>query len=133
MKSVWDYFFVNIGEKLYYNRALCYFSNLWLAKSAYICTKNMKKKKIVFSSSGGSPAMVLLNRIMSAFGSNDIDTIAARIAATCRTTPLLIETFMSDRCVELKGNTADCIDVENDILRIDSENIKVDEDTLIIE
>jgi hypothetical protein len=93
----------------------------------------MKKKRVVFSSSGGAPAMILMNRIMEAFGSDEIETIAARIAATCRTTPVIITPTLKEEYMELKGNTANCISVNNDIILIKSENIKVSEKTLIIE
>ena len=43
----------------------------------------MKKKKIVFSSSGGTPAMQLLIHFVDNFGKYDIERIAAEIAAMC--------------------------------------------------
>ena len=94
--------------------------------------KIMRKKKIVLSSSGGNPAMHFIRRLMVAFGEDNIDTIAARIAATCRTTPILAIISMTDNDLELKGNTADCIQVENRSLNIEAENILVTGTTLII-
>ena len=92
----------------------------------------MRKKKIVLSSSGGNPAMHFIRRLMVVFGEDNIDTIAARIAATCRTTPILAIISMTDNDLELKGNTADCIQVENRSLNIEAENILVTGTTLII-
>lgn len=93
----------------------------------------MKKKRVVFSSSGGGTTMALMNKLMEAFGSDEIEIITSRIAATCRTTPVIITPTLEEEYMELKGNTANCIDVENDMLHIRSENIKVSGNTLIIE
>ena len=48
----------------------------------------MKKKKIIFSSSGGTPAMKLLMCLIEHFGEAEIGHIAAQIAATCRNTSI---------------------------------------------
>ena len=94
--------------------------------------KIMRKKKIVFSTSGGNPATHFISRLMAAFGENEIGTIASRIAATCRTTPIRAGISITEGEHELRGNTADCVNVDNGTLNIGAENIEVIESTLII-
>lgn len=84
----------------------------------------MRKKKIIFSSSGGTPAMKFLQEITEYFGEEDIELIAARIAATCMKSSIIITATANSDTLELSGNTAKCIimSAEN-TLELESENI----------
>lgn len=93
----------------------------------------MRKKKIIFSSSGGTPAMKFLQEITEYFGEEDIELIAARIAATCMKSRIVITATANGGIAELSGNTAKCIimNAEN-TLELESENITVNGTVLCI-
>lgn len=92
----------------------------------------MKKKKIIFSSSGGTPAMKLLRCLIENFGNADIEHVAAQIAATCRKTALVVWTSMSDGIHEFHGSTAKSIDVSSGTLILSGENIAAENNILYI-
>ena len=92
----------------------------------------MKKKKIIFSSSGGTPAMKLLRCLIENFGCDDIEHVAAQIAATCRKTALVVWTSMSDGIHEFHGSTAKSIDVSSGTLILSGENIATENNILYI-
>ena len=92
----------------------------------------MKKKKIVFSSSGGAPAMNFLLRIFDNFGSSDVERIAAQIAATCRDARLLVTASNENGALELCGNTAMIVRLDNDAVALYADNVAIEDDTLII-
>ncbi|MBQ8695169.1 MAG: hypothetical protein IJ513_05945 [Bacteroidaceae bacterium] len=83
----------------------------------------MKKKKIIFSSSGGTPAMKLLMRLIENFGESEIGHIAAQIAATCRNTVIKVWMTFDSETPELHGSTAKCVNVNGGILVLEGENV----------
>ena len=85
----------------------------------------MKKKKIIFSSSGGTPAMKLLMCLIEHFGEAEIGHIAAQIAATCRNTSIKVWATFDDETPELHGSTAKCINVNGETLALNGENVFV--------
>ena len=94
--------------------------------------KKMKKKKIVFSSSGGTPAMQFLFHLMDNFGNCDMERVAAQIAALCREVRILVTAVCIDTVIELKGNTALCLQYLGDTLAFAADNVAIEDDTLII-
>ena len=85
----------------------------------------MKKKKIIFSSSGGAPAIELLRCLIRGFGNNDISHIAAQIAATCRKAALRVWFTFEGELPELHGSTAESISTSSDTLQLKAENVSV--------
>lgn len=95
--------------------------------------KKMRKKKIIFSSSGGTPAMKFLLDITEYFGEDDINRIAARIAATCMKSRIVITATANGGIAELYGNTAKCVIVNtNGTVELESDNITVNGTVLCI-
>ncbi|MBR3976300.1 MAG: hypothetical protein IKJ95_00550 [Bacteroidaceae bacterium] len=92
----------------------------------------MKKKKITFSSSGGTPAMVLFNSLIEQFGKNDIERIAAQIAACCSTAEVLVNCINNSEGILLQGNTAKALCFSDGILTFNADNVSIRENTLII-
>lgn len=93
----------------------------------------MRKKKIIFSSSGGTPAMKFLKEITEYFGEEDIDRIAARIAAACMKSSIIITATANSGTLELSGNTAKCIIMNaGNTLELESDNITVNGTVLCI-
>ena len=92
----------------------------------------MKKKKIVFSSSGGTPAMQLLMHLTENFGSNDIERIAAEIAAMCRGTRIIVTASCTENVLVLNGNTAMCLRLLGDTVAFDADNVTREENVLVI-
>lgn len=94
--------------------------------------KKMKKKKIIFSTSGGTPAMRFLACIIDHFGHDGIEQIAAQIAATCRKSPLTITVQFEDGIPSFYGSTAKSIGINADTLELSGENLNVEDSTLSI-
>lgn len=93
----------------------------------------MRKKKIIFSSSGGTPAMKFLQEITEYFGEEGIDRIAARIAATCMKSSIIITATANGGIAELYGNTAKCVIMNtNCTVELESDNITVNGTVLCI-
>ena len=112
---------------------MCQISNLRRPCKAIFAAKKMKRKKIIFSSSGGTPAMRLLTFLIDHFGNEDIEHIAAQIAATCRMSKLAITAVTESDITTLHGSTAKSIIVNACTLELAGENIKVENGTMIIE
>lgn len=91
---------------------------------------NRMKKKIIFSSSNGSPAMIFLNNIKELFGSNDLELIASKIASTCMNTDIRIEHGFKNGIMEIVGSNALCIRVTGNTLVLKADNITVMKETL---
>lgn len=95
--------------------------------------KKMRKKKIIFSSSGGTPAMKFLLDITEHFGENDVELIAARIAATCMKSRIVITATADGGVAELYGNTAKCVKMSaENTMELESDNITVNGTVLCI-
>lgn len=92
----------------------------------------MKKKKIVFSSSGGTPAMQLLMHLVDNFGKYDIERIAAEIAAMCRGTRIIVTASCVGNVLVLNGNTAMCLRLLDDTVAFDADNVSGEENVLVI-
>ena len=92
----------------------------------------MKRKRITFSSSGGTPAMAFLTYLTENFGAEEIELIAARIAAACRGTRLIVEASFDDGTMVLSGNTATRVGVKESVLMLSGENIGTEEGTITI-
>jgi hypothetical protein len=88
------------------------------------------KKKVTFSKSGGTPAMLFLNNIKELFGSNELELIASKIASTCMNTDIRIEHGFKDGIMEIVGSNALCIRVTGNILVLKADNITVMKETL---
>ena len=86
----------------------------------------MKRKKIIFSSSGGTPAMRLLTSLIDHFGDEDIEHIAAQIAATCRNCILGIAVSFEGNIPVFYGSTAMSIAINETTLELTGENLKVE-------
>lgn len=95
--------------------------------------KKMRKKKIIFSSSGGTPAMKFLLDITEHFGEDDVELIAARIAATCMKSRIVITATAYGGIAELYGNTAKCVKMSaENTMELESDNITVNGTVLCI-
>ena len=94
--------------------------------------KKMRKKKIVFSSSGGTPAMQLLMHLVDNFGKYDIERIAAEIAAMCRGTRIIVTASCTENVLVLNGNTAMCLRLLGDTVAFDADNVTREENVLVI-
>lgn len=106
-------------------------------KAQYLCTKQkstkgMKRKRVIFSSSGGTPAMMFVTRLLAHFGNGNIESAAARIAAACRRTPFLIEASVNGTILQLEGSTALGATVNGTAALIWGENIETYDKTIII-
>ena len=109
------------------------FSNHNTAEGGYICRKtNGMKKKIIFSSSNGSPAMAFLNSIKQLFGSNDLELIASKIASSCMNTAIRIEYQFKDGILKLTGSNALCIRTDRSTLTLKADNVGISEGYLTI-
>ena len=114
-------------------RNLCQNSNLGRRCRTYLCSKKrMKKKKIIFSTSGGTPAMRFLTYIIDHFGDEEIEHIAAQIAAMCRKAELTIRAVLEDGLTALHGNTAKSIVIDAGTMELTGENLSVVNKTIII-
>ena len=94
--------------------------------------KKMKKKKIIFSSSGGTPAMKFIIDLFEQFGHEDITRIAAQIAATCSKSRVTVTALLYGGILELQGNTAKSIERLSDTVLLQGENLSVENNTLCI-
>ena len=92
----------------------------------------MKKKKIIFSTSGGTPAMRFLTCIIDHFGNEEIEHIAAQIAAMCSNTALTIKVTIEDGLTVLHGSTAKSIVINAGTMELAGENLAVENNTIII-
>lgn len=92
--------------------------------------KKMKKKKIVFSSSGGTPAMQFLLYLIESFGNSNIENIAKMIAATCNKNNVTA-TVVGNR-VEFIGDGTGSVKELDGTIVFAATNIKVENNTLII-
>lgn len=92
----------------------------------------MKRKRVIFSSSGGTPAMMFVTRLLAHFGDGNIESAAARIAAACRRTPFLIEASVNGTILQLEGSTALEATVNGTAALIWGENIETYDKTIII-
>lgn len=90
------------------------------------------KKKIIFSSSNGSPAMTFLNNIKELFGSNDLELIASKIASSCMNTAIRIEYIFDGGVLKLIGSNALCIRRAGNILALKADNARAKDGVLII-
>lgn len=93
----------------------------------------MKKKKIVFSSSGGTPAMQLLLHLVENFGNDNIGRIAAQIAAVCSKECVLVTASYINGVLVVNGNTAMSVRNLGDCVAFAADNVTADDSTLIIE
>ena len=105
---------------------MCQMSNLRRPCKAIFAAKKMKRKKIIFSSSGGTPAMRLLTFLIDHFGNEDIEHIAAQIAAKCRNCILGITVSFEDNIPVFHGSTAMSIAINETTLELTGENLKVE-------
>ncbi|MBQ2807897.1 MAG: hypothetical protein IJF06_02210 [Bacteroidaceae bacterium] len=93
----------------------------------------MKKKKIVFSSSGGKPAMLFLRHITECFGTDEICHIAKMIAMACRETNFHVSAMLCEEGIELKGTPPACVEYDGGTIAITAANTRVENTTLIID
>lgn len=77
--------------------------------------------------------MVLFNSLIEQFGNNDIERIAAQIAACCSAAQVRIIHKNNDEAIELQGNTAKALCFSDGILTFNADNVSVRENTLTIE
>lgn len=90
------------------------------------------KKKIIFSSSSGSPAALFINNIKMLFGSDNIELIASKIASSCMNTEIRIEHALQGETLSLIGSNALCIRIAGSTLELTAENINIEEGFLIL-
>ena len=102
------------------------------AGNIFAAKKRMKKKKIIFSTSGGTPAMRFLTCIIDHFGNEEIEHIAAQIAAMCSNTALTIKVTIEDGLTVLHGSTAKSIVINAGTMELAGENLAVENNTIII-
>lgn len=91
----------------------------------------MKKKKVIFSTSGGTPAMQFMLHILEEFKCDDIGHIARLIAIACNEMNFVVIATNYDNSIELKGTPPACIRQEGNILYLVAANIRTDNNTLI--
>ena len=92
----------------------------------------MKKKKIIFSSSGGIPAMKFIVELFEQFGHEDITQIAAQIAAGCYKSRVTVTAHLYDGVLKLQGNTAKNVKSSSDTVLLQGDNLSVGNSTLCI-
>ena len=92
----------------------------------------MKKNKIIFSTSGGAPALRLLTELFDYFGHDDISRMAAQIAAACRKARTEIIATENEEGWAFEGNTAKSILFEGDTIVLDADNVSIENNVLII-
>lgn len=91
----------------------------------------MKKKKIIFSTSGGTPAMQFMLHILEEFKCDDIGHIARLIAIACNEMNFVVNATNYDNSIELKGTPPTCIRLEGNCIYLMAANIRTDNNTLI--
>ena len=77
--------------------------------------------------------MRFLTGIIDHFGNEEIEHIAAQIAAMCRNTALTIKAVSEGGLTVLHGSTAKSIIINGSTMELTGENLTIENNTIIIE